>query len=366
MPRRGLDRGVCIVRPPGEVVVIMRPVSVFANASVSEVEELRAGLRGRWRQALRAVMVVLSLHGLSAAEIAELLACHPATVRRWVIRFNADGVAGLADRPRSGRPRLGGARLSERIAALLACPGPWTVPRIWRRLGRPKLSRRTLYRRVRQVAIWRRPKLVARGDPDHDQVVARIVARLLALPRRSVVCAQDETHLHLLPHVRSSWTLRGRRPEAGTPGKNRQVMVFGALEVASGRWVYRLGRRCAADFIALLGELEAAFPRAPRIVVICDNDSIHHARAVHAYLAEHPRIEILYGARYSPHDNPVERIWAALKNHVANTAPDWPGRRRQIHAFFRARSPDQLLTTAAPWTSPWLPHGYEHNFWNAT
>ena len=29
-----------------------------------------------------------------------------------------------------------------------------------------------------------------------------------------------------------------------------------------------------------------------------------------------------------------------------------------------ARSPDQLLATAAPWTSPWLPPGYEQNFWN--
>jgi len=33
------------------------------------------------------------------------------------------------------------------------------------------------------VAIWRRPKLTARGDPDHDHVVAGIVARLLELPR---------------------------------------------------------------------------------------------------------------------------------------------------------------------------------------
>jgi hypothetical protein len=78
------------------------------------------------------------------------------------------------------------------------------------------------------------------------------------------------------------------------------------------------GRRCAADFIALLQMLAEAFPRAPVIVVICDNDSIHHARAVTAYLKEQPRLELLYGARYSPQDNPVERIWAALKNYVAN------------------------------------------------
>jgi transposase len=343
----------------------MRPVCVFANGPASEIEQLRADLRSRWRQAARGVMVLLSLNGSPAAQVAELLEVHPATVRRWIGRFNSDGLAGLADRPRCGRPPLGGRRLTRRIAALLAGPGPWTLPRIWRYLGRPDVSLRTLYRRVRQVAIWRRPKLTARGDLDHDHVVADLIARLIELPRQAVVLAEDETHLHLLPHVRTSWTLRGARPALATPGKNRQVTVLGAIEVTTGAWVYRLGRRCAADFIALLAMLAEAFPAAPLIVVICDNESIHHARAVTAYLREQPRLELLYGARYSPHDNPAERVWAALKNYVANTAVTWPGRLRQIHSFFRNRSPDQMLATAAPWTSPWLPPGYEHNFWNA-
>jgi transposase len=343
----------------------MRPVCVFAKGPGEEIERLRADLRGRWRQASRAVMVLLSLQGLPAAQIAGLLECHPATVRRWISRFNSGGMAGLADRPRCGRPPLGGPRLARRIAALLGRPGPWTLPRIARYLGWPQVSMRTLYRRVARVAIWRRPKLTARGDPYHDHVVAGIIARLIELPRRAVVLAEDETHLNLLPHVRASWTLRGTRPTVITPGKNRQVTVFGAIEVTTGICIYRLGRRCAADFIALLGMLIEAFPAAPAIVVICDNDSIHHARAVTAYLAKHPHVELLYGARYSPHDNPAERIWAALKNYVANTAVTWPGRLRQIHSFFRNRSPGQMLDTAAPWTSPWLPPRYEQNFWNA-
>lgn len=343
----------------------MRPVSVFANSPGSQPEKIRGLLRGRWRVPARAVMVLLSLHGLPPAQIAALLECHPATVRRWIGRFNREGVAGLADRPRCGRPRLGGRRLTRRIAALLNQPGPWALPRIWRSLGRPRLSRRTLYRRVRLVAIWRRPKLTARGDPWHDHAVAAVVARLTALPRRAVVLAEDETHLQLLPHVRASWTRRGTRPQVPTPGKNRQVTVYGALDVTAGTWAYRLGRRRAADFTAFLDQLLRAFPRAPVIAVICDNDPIHHARAVTAYLNRHPRLELLYGARYSPHDNPVERVWGALKNYVANTAVTWPGRLRQVHAFFRARSPDQLLDAAAPWTSPWLPPGYEQNFWNA-
>jgi hypothetical protein len=41
------------------------------------------------------------------------------------------------------------------------------------------------------------------------------------------------------------------------------------------------------------------------------------------------------------------------------------GRRRQVHAFFRTRSPGQLLATAAPWTSPWFPASYRQSFWKA-
>ena len=90
-------------------MISTRPVSVFANGPDAEAERLRAQLRGPWRQAARAVMVLLSLHELPAAQIAELLECHPATVRHWIGRFNGEGLAGLADRPRCGRPRLAGA-----------------------------------------------------------------------------------------------------------------------------------------------------------------------------------------------------------------------------------------------------------------
>jgi hypothetical protein len=50
-------------------------------------------------------------------------------------------------------------------------------------------------------------------------------------------------------------------PPAGPhPGTNRKVTVLGALEMSTGAW---LGRRCAADFIALLDQLLQAFPQAP-------------------------------------------------------------------------------------------------------
>jgi transposase len=340
----------------------MRPASVFANQPASRDRYLYHLLHHRWREAARAVIVLLSAAGLTAGEIGDLLGYHPATVRRWIHRYTTEGVPGLADRPRPGRPRIGGPRLGRRITGLLARPGPWTVRRIWHHLGRPKVSLRTVYRRVREQATWRRPRLTAKGDPDRRRILATLRRQLAALPHGSVILAEDETHLQHLPHIRATWTLHGRRHQVATPGTNRRRTVFGAVEVTTGAWAYTLSRRSAAAFIAFLQMLLTAYPTAPVVAVVCDNDSIHHAKAVTNWLADHPRLRLLFGARYSPHDNPVERIWAALKAYLANTAVTWPGRLRQAHAFFRQRSPAQMLTTAAPWASPWLPKNYAQNF----
>jgi transposase len=71
-------------------------------------------------------MVLLSLHGLSAAQIAVLLECHPATVRRWIGRFNRDGLAGLAG-PGAAVPGWAGGGCPRWIAALLERRGPSTA-----------------------------------------------------------------------------------------------------------------------------------------------------------------------------------------------------------------------------------------------
>jgi hypothetical protein len=124
----------------GKVVSIVRPVCVFTDVPVRTRSQIMALLHGRWRT--RLIMVLLSAADMPAAEIAD-----------------------LPDRPRSGRPPSGGATLTSRIATLLATPGPWTIRRVWRHLGHPAVSLRTVWRRTRTVARWRRPRLVASGDP---------------------------------------------------------------------------------------------------------------------------------------------------------------------------------------------------------
>ena len=77
----------------------------------------------------RARMVVRSWEGARVATIAAELGCHPQTVRERLVRFNAEGLDGLGDRPGSGRrPRLTEAERS-RIVALVATPPPGRLVR---------------------------------------------------------------------------------------------------------------------------------------------------------------------------------------------------------------------------------------------
>lgn len=343
----------------------MRPAHVFANLSDKQYQDLLAALHQQWRVATRAVMVLLSAGGLSAADIGALLHYDPRTVRRWIARHALEGVGGLPDRPRSGRPRLGSPRLGQRLRTLLTTPKAWTTARIWRAVGRPAMSLRTVYRRVREQASWRRPRLIAKGDPDHDRVCQRIREQVAALPRGSVVLAEDETHLDLLARVRACWMPTGIRHRVLTPGSNVRRTLHGAVNLATGAWHYHLSvKNVSVVFCYFLDLLLAAYPNTPVVAVICDNGTTHHSGITKRWLAEHPRLLLIEGAKYSPQDNPVERIWAVLKHYIANTAPaTMADRIQQAHAFFRNRTTDQNLTTAAPWTSPWLPQDYGQNIW---
>jgi hypothetical protein len=99
-------------------------------------------------------------------------------------------------------PALPAALDPDRIRRLLDHPRAWTIGRLWLALGQPAISLRTLRRRVRQVAAWRRPRLVARGDPDRDQTLAALRQAISDLPQGTVVLAEDETHIDVLPWVR--------------------------------------------------------------------------------------------------------------------------------------------------------------------
>ena len=79
-----------------------------------------------------------------------------------------------------------------------------------------------------------------------------------------MVLAEDETHVNLLPWVRATWVACGTRQRVMTPGTNRRRTIFGAVDLASGRFFYQVARKAvSATFTAFLEQLQAAYPAAP-------------------------------------------------------------------------------------------------------
>jgi transposase len=85
----------------------------------------RARREGDGRVCARLLAIANALDGLSRAEAARRAGMDRQTLRDWVIRYNAEGVTGLRDRPRSGRPpRLSAGEQAALKAAILRGPDP--------------------------------------------------------------------------------------------------------------------------------------------------------------------------------------------------------------------------------------------------
>lgn len=77
---------------------------VLAACDRHRLKRLERSQTAPYRQVLRAKIVLLAARPLPNAQIAARLGITVDTARKWRGRFAAHGLAGLADRPRPGRP----------------------------------------------------------------------------------------------------------------------------------------------------------------------------------------------------------------------------------------------------------------------
>jgi hypothetical protein len=89
--------------------VVSRSTPYRIVLSVEQQRELArraAAYSDPWRDVVRAKAILLAAEGLSNATIGERLCVSRQSVSEWRKRFFDEGVAGLEERPRPGRPRV--------------------------------------------------------------------------------------------------------------------------------------------------------------------------------------------------------------------------------------------------------------------
>jgi transposase len=102
------------------------------------IERLANSRTAEARLVERAQMIWQASQGFSVPAIARELGLHPQTVRDWLKRFNTNGVEGLHDLPRGGRPATySPEQVAEVIATALTDPktlgqpfASWTLDRL--------------------------------------------------------------------------------------------------------------------------------------------------------------------------------------------------------------------------------------------
>jgi transposase len=294
-----------------------------------------AGLRCRY------LIVINLLNGRGAYATAEVLGVHNTTVYRVARRFREHGEWGLLD----GREDNGTAKLDERYLATLyttvrSSPQQhgWRRPTWTRELLVETLARQTGVRihvatMSRALALIRarrgRPRPTVRCPWSPAAKARRLgaIRHLLAtLPRRHVAVFEDEVDIHLNPKIGLDWMVRGQQKEVVTPGTNEKRYLAGALDVRTGLLTWVEGeRKASALFIALLGQLRAAYPPATMIHVILDNYRIHDSKITQAALQGFGgRIRLHFLPPYCPKENKIERVWEDLhanvtRNHMCRT-----------------------------------------------
>ena len=80
-------------------------VRAWAEEETTPLHRLAYSRTAAHRGVQRAQIIGASVQGLRVPTLAQRVGLSALRVRTWIRRFNARGLAGLADRPRTGRPR---------------------------------------------------------------------------------------------------------------------------------------------------------------------------------------------------------------------------------------------------------------------
>ncbi len=329
-----------------------QPVTLSA-ADREKLEGLRRSRTQEKRRVLRAAILLDCANGMSDSAIGAAHGVNRHSVALCVNKFLKFGLeAALGELPRPGKIR----RIpDDAIAWVLhcACQKPkeagyskelWTYALLQRHVrthcvqaGHPslvELSRSKLHRILTEGEI--RPHkiryYVERRDPlfepkmvtvlhvykEVEMVNAAMVEGTLKEPAVVTISYDEKPGLQALatttpdrPPKRNEFASHLRDHEYQRLGT---VSLLAGLDLHTGRVTELVSdRHASADFIALLGKLDASYPAQARIRLLLDNHSAHISKEAQNWLTLHPqRFEFVFTPKHGPWLNIVETMFSKM------------------------------------------------------
>jgi putative transposase len=264
----------------------------------------------------RAKIVLMSAEGLSNRDIAAKVDYSTQSVALWRKRYREQGIAGLHDELRPGRPRSiadeqvaelvrntlqskpqGRTHWSVRSMAKESAVSAPTVQRIWQAFG---------------LQPHQQGHFKISPAPFFVEKVRDIVGLYLNPPENAMVlCVDEKSQIQALDRTQPVLPLGLDYVEGVTHDYVRHgtLTLFAALDIASGKVLTKCKKRHRhQEYLDFLKHIEANVPPELDAHLVVDNYATHRHARVRRWLALHHRFYVHLTPTYASRLNQVE-IW---------------------------------------------------------
>jgi transposase len=278
----------------------------------------------------RAKILLLAADGQCNTDIAERVAITASMVGYWRKRFLAEGLEGLGDQPRSGRPRtIEDEQIAEVVRKTLESKPKdatqWSCRTMAEKTG---LSKSTIHRVWKAFSLQphRQKHFKLSTDPQFVEKVRDVVGLYLNPPDNALVlCVDEKSQVQALERTQPLLPLGMGYAEGVTHDYVRHgtTTLFAALEVATGKVTTQCkSRHRHQEFLAFLKHIDGQIAGKLDVHLIVDNYATHRHEKVKRWLAARPRYHVHFVPTYSSWLNQVETWFGIITRKAIRRGSD--------------------------------------------
>lgn len=131
-----------------------------------------------------------------------------------------------------------------------------------------------------------------------------------------MVLAEDETDLLLFPVLRAAWARRGEPTEVLLSGRNARRIIFGAMNLRTGKRLFLARQRNRKEDFQEFLRLIRRHYRGWHATLLLDENPSHTPKRAKE-LSREFGVHFLWLPKRSPELNPMDTLWGKAKDAVS-------------------------------------------------
>ena len=272
-----------------------------------------------FRDALRARIILLASEGYSNAEISRLTDVHRNQVIQWRQRYKEEGIRGLEDRVRSGRPAVYQSKEIQKVIHTVCRKPPkgvsrWSVRKLASHLD---MAVGTVHAILKENDLHphRLRTFTFSPDPQFEEKLLDVVGLYMKPPKNALVlCIDEKTGIQALDRTQPMLPLRSKTPRSWTNEYVRHGTrtMLASLEIETGKVTSMVkNNRRSETFLEFMNMVVNKY-RNKRLCVVLDNLNIHTNDAAQQWLEKHPNVSFHYTPKHASWVNLIECFFSIL------------------------------------------------------